>query len=328
MVQKFHICNIEKGRTRVPGSQMRERIGDVELNLTYYSGKDEYSDGTVEDELLEIVQTGEKDFSQIIYDRASWPILYHLSEEREYLLEWYNFKNHAEILEIGAGCGALSGCMCRKAKTVKAVELSLKRSTINAYRNSIYSNLEIFVGNFNDIYPNLEQKFDYVTLIGVLEYAPAYIGTKNSFITFLEKVNECLKDDGKIIVAIENRFGLKYFAGCREDHLGIPFVGIEGYNNRSSHVQTFTKSELEKLLQDAGFRTWKFYYPYPDYKFPNNIYSDEFLPQKGELMDNIRNFDSSRLRLFDETKAYDAIIESGNFPEFSNSFLVIIDKRG
>jgi len=318
---------IEKGWTCVQGNHMRDKIGNVELNLSYYSGRDEYSDGAVEDELLEIVKNNSKDFSNIIYDRASWPILYHLSEEREYLLEWYSFKKHAKVLEVGAGCGALSGCLCRKAESVKAVELSLKRSTINAYKNCECSNLEILVGNFNDIHQNLNEKFDYVTLIGVLEYAPAYIGTENSFVTFLNKVNDCLEEDGKLIIAIENRFGLKYFAGCREDHLGVPFVGIEGYYNRSTHVQTFNKAEMEKLLKDAGFEEWKFYYPYPDYKFPNNIYSDEFLPQKGELMDNIRNFDSSRLILFDETRAYDAIIEAGNFPEFSNSFLIVINKR-
>lgn len=304
-----------------------ENIGNVKLNLTYYNGQDGYSDGAVEDELLEIVCSSPSDLTKVIYEKASWPVLYHMSEERQYLLEWYPFKKDASILEIGAGCGALTGCMCRKAKTVKAIELSKKRSMINAYKNKEATNLEIMVGNFSDIYPHLNRKFDYVTLIGVLEYAVSYIAGENPFVEMLSGINECLAEEGKIIVAIENRFGLKYFAGCREDHLGVPFVGIEGYSNRSAKVQTFNKSELEKLLSAAGFSKWKFYYPYPDYKFPNSIFSDDFLPKKGELMDNIRNFDASRLVLFDETSAFDAIIEAGNFPEFSNSFLIVIERR-
>ena len=92
-------------------------------------------------------------------------------------------------------------------------------------------------------------------------------------------------------------------------------------------VQTFSKRELEKIIRDAGFSKWKFYYPYPDYKFPDSIFSDDFLPQKGELTENIRNFDASRLVLFDESKAFDSIIETGAFPEFSNSYLVVIDQR-
>ena len=41
---------------------------------------------------------------------------------------------------------------------------------------------------------------------------------------------------------------------------------------------------------------------------------------------NIRNFDRSRLLLFDETKAFDGIIGAGLFREFSNSFLLRIKK--
>ena len=51
---------------------MKEKIGNVILNLDYYSGKDLYSDGKVEDELLEIVKNySESEFSRIISDRAN-----------------------------------------------------------------------------------------------------------------------------------------------------------------------------------------------------------------------------------------------------------------
>lgn len=35
---------------------MTEKIGRVSLNLDYYDGEDRYSDGDVEEELLEIVK--------------------------------------------------------------------------------------------------------------------------------------------------------------------------------------------------------------------------------------------------------------------------------
>ena len=49
-------------------------------------------------------------------------------------------------------------------------------------------------------------------------------------------------------MAIENKLGLKYFAGCKEDHVGRMFEGIEGYKNTSG-VETFSKRELEKKKQ-------------------------------------------------------------------------------
>ncbi len=306
---------------------MIEKIGKVELNLEYYCGKDLYSDGDIEDVLLNIVSSfGEDKFDDIISEYSSWPILYHLSAIRQNIISWYPITKEDSVLEIGAGCGAITGALSKLAKEVVAVELSKKRSTINANRNQDKSNIEIMVGNFNDIQKNIDKKFNYITLIGVFEYAESYIEEENPYIVFLNKINELLNDNGKILLAIENRFGLKYFAGCKEDHVDLFYEGIEGYH-KTKGVRTFNKFEISELLKKAGFNDVKFYYPYPDYKLPTTIYSDEYLPKVGELNNNLRNFDSNRYVMFDETKAFDGIIQSQMFPEFSNSFLIEIPKK-
>ncbi|MCI5648098.1 MAG: class I SAM-dependent methyltransferase [Fusicatenibacter sp.] len=306
---------------------MREYIGKVLLNLDYYDGEDAYSDGDIEDRLLEIVQTTKKsDYQKVILSEQSWPVFYHLSPQRENILDWYEFSDNASVLEVGAGCGAISGVLCRRAGRVVANDLSRRRSTINAYRNQDAENLEIIVGNFNLVSEKLEERFDYVTLIGVLEYAKSYMGKENPYPEYLEKINNLLKPGGKILIAIENRLGMKYFAGCKEDHVGREFAGIEGYSG-IDFVETFSKPELEKLLEENGFKNYKFYYPYPDYKFPTVIYSDEYLPKPGELRRNQQNFDADRVLLFDEGKAFDTILRSGLFPIFSNSFLIEVEKK-
>ena len=104
------------------------------------------------------------------------------------------------------------------------------------------------------------------------------------------------------------------------------FEGIEGYKNTSG-VETFSKRELEKLLDANGYHNYRFYYPYPDYKFATTIYSDSYLPKKGELRNNRRNFDAERLLLFDEGLAFDTMIRAELFPHFSNSFFVEIQKK-
>ena len=83
-------------------------------------------------------------------------LLYHFSEVRENILNWYPFKEDATILEIGAGCGAITGALCNKANKVIAVELSKRRAEINYRRHRNCDNLEIMVGNFNDVV--LEEK--------------------------------------------------------------------------------------------------------------------------------------------------------------------------
>jgi len=299
-----------------------EKIGNVTLNLNYYDGNDYYSEGVAEDTLLELVSRySESEYEQIIQTSRSWSVMYHLSHIRENIITWLPIPRTANVLEIGSGCGAVTGALAKMANKVTCIELSKKRSTINATRHKEYGNIEIMVGNFQDIEPALTEKYDFITLIGVLEYGASYIQSEDPYNDFIDKIKKHLAPGGKIIIAIENKYGLKYFAGCKEDHTGRYFEGIEGYTN-SFGVNTFSHAGLSRLLDNNNLN-YKFFYPYPDYKLANTIYSDDFLPKPGELNTNLRNYDNDRIVLFDECKAFDALIEEGVFSFFTNSFLVM-----
>lgn len=300
---------------------MNNQIEKV-LNLSFYKGNDLYSDGDIEDELLNIVQNND-DYMEILKNDNRWPILYHLSPIRENLLEWYDYDKNGSVLEIGAGCGAVTGVFCRKTSRVVGIELSKRRSMINATRNAKYGNLEILVGNFEDI--QIKEKFDYVSLIGVLEYSPLYINCETPFEDMVKRAKAFLKDDGKLIIAIENKMGLKYLAGATEDHTGVPFDGVNNYEN-IDYVKTLSKPEIIDLLRNAGYKKIEFYYPMPDYKMPNVIYSDNRLPNVGELRNIINVFDRERYQTFNEEIVFDQLIKDGLFDYFANSFLVFASK--
>lgn len=305
---------------------MIEYVNKVKLDLTYYTGNDEYSDGDIEDEILDMVKnTEEEDYVKLLSNDNRWPILYHLSKDRENILDGFDFNGTEDILEIGSGCGAITGCLARKGRNVECIELSKKRSLINAYKNKKNDNITIFVGNFSDI--KLTKKYDVITLIGVLEYAQSYLNSKYPYDDFIKKVYELLKPNGRLYIAIENRLGLKYFAGCREDHTGKMFDGIENYANTTG-VKTFSYNEICKLLSRNGFDDMQFYFPFPDYKLPKEIFSEDYLPKTGQIRGLIKNYDQDRIVLFNEGLAYDGIIESGYLNIFSNSFLIEAIKGG
>jgi len=305
---------------------MLSEIGKVKLDYSKYPGTDLYSDGAVEDELLGIVRDfSAVEYGRLIEEKRSWPVLYHLSPLRENIVEWIPMDKSAKVLEVGSGCGAITGALARKAGTVTCVELSEKRSLINAYRHSECDNVTIHIGNFKDVEADLPDDFDYICLIGVFEYGINYIGGEEPFEDFLKILMSHLAEDGRIVIAIENKYGLKYFAGCKEDHLGTWFAGIENYPGGGG-VRTFGKRGLEKIFESCGVKEAHFYYPYPDYKFMNALYSDAHLPGKGELSNNLRNFDRDRMLIFDEKNAFDGIVEEGLFPVFSNSYLAVIGK--
>lgn len=302
---------------------MTEKIGKVTLDLSLYPGEDFYCDGTVEDEILEIVKNHPREeYQKKIEEKRSWPVFYHLSPQRENIVSWLPMDKNTKILEVGSGMGAITGVLAEKAGSVTCVDLSKKRSTINAYRNQERDNVTIHVGNFNDIEPTLPCDFDYVLLIGVFEYGQSYIPTETPFEDFMKINLRHVKPGGNLVIAIENKMGMKYWAGCKEDHLSTFFSGIEDYPDGGA-VRTFTRNGLEKILKTCGVEDYHFYYPYPDYKFADTIYSDRRLPEVGELSRNLRNFDGDRLLLFDEKNAFDMVIREGMFPLYSNSYILM-----
>lgn len=293
-------------------------IGNIKLDMQFYSGLDEYSDGDIEEKMLRIVRDSH-DIEIECYKTDDFPVYYHLSKERELIIEPMLIDKSESVLEIGAGCGAVTGALCRYAQKVDCIDLSRRRSLINAYRHKDCDNLTLYVGNYEDI--ELERKYDVITLIGVLEYANYYIHSNSPYIDFLSGLNKNLKDDGRIYIAIENRLGAKYFSGCKEDHNGEAFSGIEGYQ-KSIKARTFSYYELRNLCFNSGFKKLRFYYPYPDYKFPLQIFSDKYLPPKGSLVMKGSNYVSPRIACFDELKFLNSLSGKEEFRMFANSFLV------
>ena len=164
-----------------------EQIGKVTLDYSKYPGEDLYCDGAVEDELLDIVRNlSPVEYGKAIEEKRNWPVLYHLSPLRENIVDWIPMERDAKVLEVGSGCGAITGALSRKAGSVTCVDLSKKRSLINAHRHSECDNVTIHVGNFKDIEPGLPADYDVICLIGVFEYGQAYIGGGRPYEEFLE----------------------------------------------------------------------------------------------------------------------------------------------
>ena len=289
----------------------------AELNLDYYTAKDHYSDGDIEETLLKMAQEG-KSFEDLPEEEVSFPMVYHFSGLRENILSWYPLKKADSVLEIGAGCGAITGMLCRKAGHVTSVELSKRRADINYARNRDKENLTIMVGNLNDM--TFPEKFDYVVVNGVLEYAMSFTEGKTPYETFLQRMGAYLKPEGRLLIAIENRLGLKYFAGAPEDHTDLHFFGINGYPGNQS-VRTFSKNELGELLENSGFPFLRFYYPYPDYKFPTEIFTDESL-YTNSYGRSYPVYTDKTADLFAESEGVRAFEKEKILDSFVNSFLV------
>lgn len=299
-----------------------EYIRNIKLDLSVYKGKDLYNEGDNAESIVLDTFKNNLDPVKVLSEHNEWAILYQLSSSRKNIVSVINIDKNQNVLEIGSGMGAITGALAEKANYVDCIDLSKRRSYANAYRNQKYSNITIHVGNFEDII--LDKKYDIVVVIGVLEYAGSFLNSKEPYMQFLSNISNLLNDNGKVYIAIENKFGLKYFAGCNEDHLGRPFVGIEGYSDKK--VRTFSYSEISELL-NINFKDIYFYFPFPDYKLPSVIYSEDYLPNETASIASYLNYDADRLLLFDEEKVYKNIKTLEDWKMFSNSFLIEAVKK-
>lgn len=280
-----------------------------------------YSDGEVtEKRMLDIAQKYPEDLSQdYIADCSEYTINNTFSAVRQNILNWYPFREDASILEVGAGMGAITGMLCDRAEYVTAIEMSSARADVIRARYGSRSNLKVISENINDW--DTKEKFDYVIFIGVLEYAAIFSENRRPYDEFLLSAKRLLKDDGVILFAIENRFGLKYWLGASEDHLQMPFVGIEGYRQPKT-ARTFSRKELKDILDRVGLSNHRFYSVLPDYKFPELIFTDECVPDYMNLKKVSFTYSKNSSLVANEKDLYKDVVENGVFPFFANSFLV------
>ncbi|OGB21691.1 MAG: hypothetical protein A3I66_16340 [Burkholderiales bacterium RIFCSPLOWO2_02_FULL_57_36] len=254
-----------------------------------------------------------------------WPSEYHLSPGRHNLLRPFKFKATDRILELGCGCGSITRYLGETGATVIAVEGSLRRAEIAAERCRDLPNVTVCCDNFADFRGAI--KFDYVSLIGVLEYSPLFISGDDPIITSLMTARSHLKEDGALILAIENQLGLKYFNGCAEDHVGVPYFGISGLYGKGDPT-TLGRHKLTEKLKEAGFPKVELFFPFPDYKLPGLILSeaalmDERLKVADLLIHNTgRDYLGTRHRAFSESSAWRVVAENNLTADLANSFLI------
>ena len=290
-----------------------------------------YSDGDeIEERLARIIchATDLSVFStELSQQSTDWPSLYHLSASRANILRpLESVLVNADVLEVGAGCGAITRYLGETCANVVALEGSLRRASIARSRTRDLDDVNVVADRFNEF--ACEHKFDVVTLIGVLEYANMFTLGTSPAKAMLERVRTFLKPGGKVIIAIENQLGLKYFAGAPEDHLGQPMYGIEG-RYREDQPQTFGRQALKNILTQSGFSHSNFMAPFPDYKLPASIVTEagfadpKFDASSLAWQSARRDPQLPPLLSFSPELAWPVIFDNELALDLANSFLVI-----
>ena len=159
--------------------------------------------------------------------------------DADFILKYSN--KDTSILDIGSGTGLIINKIYDKVKSIVAVELFENLSKYIVKSNNVtIINENIF--NFNT-----DEKFDLVTIFGVMNYTDE----EESLIIY-EKYKEYIKDNGQII--IKNQFGVN------DD------VNVDGFSDELGKYYYSQYRHIDKEvnnLKKLGFKNIKVIDIYP-----------------------------------------------------------------
>lgn len=207
------------------------------------------------------------------------------SPKRCKFLEEMSLRENQHVLDIGAGWGQTTIPLAQTNK-VCALEPTPERMNFIqavAKQENVAENLFFIGSDYMEV--EFQTKFDLILSIGVLEWIGAFRKdgeAEDVQATFLAKTKKDLRIDGKLVIGIENRLGLKYLLGAKDDHIGIPDIACltkdlaktkyKHATDKELRCLTHSMVEYEKMLKEAGYCKVQFFAALPDYKLPQRIF--------------------------------------------------------
>lgn len=228
-----------------------------------------------------------------------------LSDIKRNIINWYPFKKNSTVLEIGVEIGEVTKELCLKNEKVVSVKLKKDATEYNYSKD----NLEVFSCRLENI--KLEEKFDYVVLIGTLDKAEEILQDENAELILLKYAKEHLKDDGKILIACDNK------------------LGIDKSSVLNDGKYKLSKSILNNMFKTLDLDNKKYYYVLPNYRTPNVIFTDDYLPNEESITRNFTLYSDKEIVFSEQVKRYRDLIQENReyFKDFANSFFIELSQN-
>ncbi len=260
---------------------------------------------------------------------SDWLTRYHLSPQRLNILRPLSSLLLGRILEIGCECGAITRFLGETGSPVVAIEKNLRKASIAAARCRGLENVRVACDAIDSFVAT--DRFDSIVVVGSPEEGRTS-GQTQDLRSILQRCGSLLQPAGVLLLAIENGFGLKYFAGTAEDHSGRVFGNILG-SAKSGTTGMPGRREIEDALRRSGFKWWEFLYPFPDHRLAGLIvHPDAFLEANKFVRDMIRYYVASydeqwrSINLFSERMAWELALRNDLAKELANSFVILASR--
>ena len=237
---------------------------------------------------LEAVKKSFPDYEDIIFDPS-----------RVAALKFLDIKDTDLGVDYGCMWGNVLTYCAKQSKFMVGIDQTFESLEFlnQRIKEENLTNVALINENLRNELP-FNKNFDFSIVNGVLEWIPDtnQIELKKHFnektkkslykenkprdhqLKFLTEVNKHLKEDGKLYLAIENRWDYQHFLWKRDPHSNLFYTAIlprkianfisKIVYGRSYVNYIYSINGLKKLLNESGFKISKKFAVFPDYRFP------------------------------------------------------------
>ena len=274
---------------------------------------------------------------------------YYFDLQRASWLAFLDLPPTAIALDIGSGYGAITHSLALSVERVCSVEAVPERIEFTRERlcQEGLENVSLFQASATTL-PFYEGSFDLIVVNGILEWIGEWDlkdSPRAAQLKFLSSVRSLLKDNGKLVIGIENRYGPASFHGAL-DHSGMPYTNLvprwlatamlrrsarQGQyafwtpnSKREYRTYTYSARGYRKLLKAAGFAETTVYWAYPGYNQPYRLIP---LDSPALTAEHYRCLGAHRDRFAKRPwhiRARGAV--AGWYPWFANHYVIISSK--
>ena len=163
--------------------------------------------------------------------------------------------------------------------------------------------------------------YDIMIAIDVLEYA----ADLEQSLTYIRNL---LKPDGKLILAADNRLGIRYFCGDQDAFSGKNYDGIENYRHllpwemESMEGRAYSKAEWIKFLERAGFYKHRFFSVFPRISNPQLLLAEDYEPNESLDIRVFPEYNNPDTVFLMEEELYPSLMKNKLLHSMANGFFV------
>jgi len=163
--------------------------------------------------------------------------------------------------------------------------------------------------------------FDMVVAVDVLEYA------KNPG-ALLKGLRSLLRADGRLLLAADNRLGIRYFCGDQDFFTNKNYDSIENYRHllswerESAKGRAYAKAEIAGFLEEAGFTDHRFFSVFPRLSNPQLLLAEDYEPNEALDIRIFPEYNSPDTVFLMEEELYPSLMENHLLHGMANGFFV------